>query len=245
MTNTDEQVVTFTRLQRSFHNHLIHFMVFFIITGLPLFSSYFSFIGLWFSIPFDFIGNTFPELAASGVTDSQRLAAGLQVCRVLHRITALFFILMAIPFAVTQLAQIRKWAIWPENSWHPAGLIDGFKGLWVNYVSLGHARIGKYNVGQKLFAWTMIAAMTAITASGFVLMFRGLFSDPISEVSRLIHAASFVVIAVFLIFHLYLSMLPMNREARNAMFDNGRLPMAYVKSHHPIWYEKLTGKNAG
>jgi hypothetical protein len=25
---------------------------------------------------------------------------------------------------------------------------------------------------------------------------------------------------------------------------NGFLPIDYVKSHHPIWYEKLTGKSA-
>jgi cytochrome b subunit of formate dehydrogenase len=34
----------------------------------------------------------------------------------------------------------------------------------------------------------------------------------------------------------------MNRQALNAMFGDGRLPIDYVKSHHPIWYEKLTGK---
>jgi hypothetical protein len=26
------------------------------------------------------------------------------------------------------------------------------------------------------------------------------------------------------------------------MFGDGCLPIDYVKSHHPIWYEKLTGK---
>jgi cytochrome b subunit of formate dehydrogenase len=34
----------------------------------------------------------------------------------------------------------------------------------------------------------------------------------------------------------------MNRQALNAMFEDGRLPIDYVKSHHQIWYEKLTGK---
>jgi formate dehydrogenase subunit gamma len=57
-----------------------------------------------------------------------------------------------------------------------------------------------------------------------------------------VHAASFVVIGMFLIVHLYLSLLPMNRQSLNAMFEDGRLPIDYVKSHHPIWYEKLTGK---
>ena len=244
MSNRQETIIAFTRLQRSFHNHLLHFMVFFIITGLPLLSTSFSFLGSLFALPYDFIGSVYTDLSTSGLTDNDRLALGLQVARVIHRITALLFIIMAIPFVVVQLAQIRQWAIWPEDSWSPMAFLDGIKGLWVNYVSLGHARFGKFNIGQKLFAWTMIAAITAITASGLVLMFRDFFSQGIQEFSRFVHAASFVVIGVFLIVHLYLSLLPMNRQALHAMFGDGSLPMDYVKSHHQIWYEKLTGKSA-
>ena len=244
MSSDQETVVAFTRLQRSFHNHLLHFMVFFILTGLPLLSTSFSFLGSIFAIPYDFIGSVYTDLSTSGLTDNERLAAGLQVARVIHRLTALLFLIMAIPFVVVQLAHIRNWAIWPEKSWSPLAFFDGLKGLWVNYVTLGHARFGKFNVGQKLFAWTMIAAITAITVSGFVLMFRDHFSQGTQEFCRFVHAASFVVIGVFLIVHLYLSLLPMNRQALNAMFGDGILPIDYVKSHHQIWYEKLTGKNA-
>ena len=242
MSNDQETVIAFTRLQRSFHNHLLHFMVVFIITGLPLLSTSFGFLGSFFAIPYDFIGSVYTDLSTSGLTDSERLAVGLQVARVIHRITALFFIIMAIPYVIVHLINIRSWAIWPEDSWSPTAFFDGIKGLWVNYVTLGHARFGKFNVGQKLFAWTMIAAITAITVSGFVLMFRDHFSQGTQEFSRFVHAASFVVIGVFLIVHLYLSLLPMNRQALNAMFGEGELPIDYVKSHHPIWYEKLTGK---
>jgi formate dehydrogenase gamma subunit len=242
MSNHQETVIAFTRLQRSFHSHLLHFMVVFIITGLPLLSTSFSFLGSLFAIPHDFIGSVYTDFSTSGLTGNERLAAGLQVARIIHRLTALLFIIMAIPFVSVHLLNIRSWAIWPEDRWSPAAFFDGIKGLLVNYIFLGHARFGKFNVGQKLFAWTMIAAITAITASGFVLMFRDLFSQGIQEFCRFVHAASFVVIGVFLIVHLYLSLLPMNRQALNAMFGDGSLPIDYVKSHHLIWYEKLTGK---
>lgn len=244
MSNHQETLIAFTRLQRSFHNHLLHFMVFFIITGLPLLSTSFSFLGSLFAMPYDFIGSVYTDLSTSGLTDNERLAVGLQVARIIHRLTALLFLIMALPFVIVHLINIRDWAIWPEDSWRPATFFDGIKGLWVNYVSLGHARFGKFNVGQKLFAWTMIAAITAITASGFVLMFRDHFSQGTQEFCRFVHAASFVVIGVFLVVHLYLSLLPMNRQALNAMFGDGSLPIDYIKSHHQIWYEKLTGKSA-
>jgi formate dehydrogenase subunit gamma len=242
MSDNQKTIVAFTQLQRSFHNHLLHFMVFFIITGLPLLSTSFSFLGSLFAIPYDFLGSVYTDLATSGLTDNERLALGLQVARVIHRVTALFFVIMAIPFVAVQLIHIRSWAIWPEDSWRPATFFNGIKGLWVNYIAFGHARVGKFNVGQKLFAWTMIVTITAITASGFVLMFRDLFSQGIQEFCRFMHAASFVIIGVFLLVHLYLSLLPMNRQSLYAMFRDGRLPIDYVRSHHPIWYEKLTGK---
>ncbi len=112
--------------------------------------------------------------------------------------------------------------------------------MWTNYISFGHVRIGKYNVGQKLFAWTMIVTISAITLSGLILMFRGHFSEGVQEFSRFVHAASFVIISVFLIVHLYLALLPMNRQALSAMFGDGTMPVDYVRSHHPIWYEDLT-----
>jgi len=245
MNNHAENISAFTRLERSFHKHLLHFMVFFIITGLPILSTNFSFLGSIFAIPYDFIGSVYTDLSTSGLTDNERLAVGLQVARVIHRITALFFLILAIPFVVIQLAQIRSWQIWPEDSWGPVAFFDGIKGLWVNYVSLGHVRIGKFNVGQKMLAWTMIVCITAITVSGFVLMFRDLFSQEIQEFCRFVHAASFVVIGVFLIVHVYLATLAMNRQALTAMFGDGNLPVDYVKSHHPIWYEKLTGEKPG
>ena len=49
------------------------------------------------------------------------------------------------------------------------------------------------------------------------------------------------VIGVLLFIHTNLALLPMNRPALHAMFRNGFLPVDFVKSHHPIWYERLNG----
>ena len=77
MSNHPDTIMAFTRLQRSFHNHLLHFMVFFIITGLPLLSTSFSFLGSIFAIPYDFIGSVYTDMSTSGLTDNERLAVGI------------------------------------------------------------------------------------------------------------------------------------------------------------------------
>jgi formate dehydrogenase gamma subunit len=241
MNEQSKTIVAFTQLQRSFHNHMLHFMIFFILTGLPLLSTRFSFLASLFAIPYDFLGGVYTHMAATGLTDNERLAAGLQVARGIHRVMALLFVISAIPFVTVHLIHIKRWAIWPEESWGPTAFFKGIKGLWDNYVAFKHVRIGKFNIGQKLFAWTMIATMTAITASGFVLMFRDFFPQGFQEFCRLVHAACFVVIGLFLIVHLYLALIPMNRPSLYAMFKDGNLPVDYVRDHHEIWYEKLTG----
>ncbi|MGV8075347.1 MAG: cytochrome b/b6 domain-containing protein [Syntrophobacteraceae bacterium] len=243
MSNQREEVLAFTKGTRSFHNHLLHFMVFFIITGLPIFSPSFSFLASLFAIPYDFLGSVNPgqALATTGLTDNERLAFGLQAARVIHRVIALFFVIMAIPFVVVQLKEVRRWIIWPEDRWSFAALIDGVKALITEYVFLKPARIGQFNVGQKLLTWVMIFAVPSITVSGFVLMFRDQFSPGAQEFFRFVHAASFVIIGVMLLLHIYLATSPLNRAAFHAMFGDGALPLDHVQEHHPIWYEKLKG----
>ncbi len=238
-TNGETYIIAFNGLQRWFHKHIIHFMVIFIITGLPIFSTHFSFLASFFCVPADFITSTDPELATVGLTSADQLARGLQVARVLHRFTALLFILTAIPFAFHMLINIRRWKLWPEESWSPAALLKGFGELWKTYILFGHGRFGKFNTGQKLFAWSMIISVIAITGSGFMLLFRDAFPVAVQEQARLVHAAAFIMITLLLPVHIYLSLIPMNRHGLRAIFRDGNIPVSTIREHHPIWYEQL------
>ena len=238
-TNCETNIIAFNGLQRWFHKQIIHFMVIFIITGLPIFSTKFSFLASFFSVSADFITTADHELATVGFTSAELLAKGLQVARVLHRFTALLFILTAIPFAIHMLINIRQWKVWPEESWSPAALLKGFGELWKTYILFGHGRFGKFNTGQKLFAWTMIISVIAITGSGFILMFRDFFTIALQEQARFIHVVSFIIIFLFLPIHIYLSLIPMNRHGLRAIFRDGNMPVSTIKEHHPIWYEQL------
>lgn len=238
-TNGETTILAFNGLQRWFHKHIIHFMVIFIITGLPIFSSHFSFLAAFFSVSTDFMGSADPALATLGLTSAERLAGGLQVARVLHRFTALLFLLTAIPFVIHMLINIRQWKLWPDESWSPVSLLKGFSELWKTYILFGHGRFGKFNTGQKLFAWSMIICVIAITGSGFMLMFRDTFSTAAQEQARLVHGISFILIGLLLPVHIYLSLIPMNRHGIRAIFRDGNIPLSIVREHHPIWYEQL------
>jgi len=243
-TNGETYIIAFNGLQRWFHKHIIHFMVIFIITGLPIFSTKFSFLASFFSVSADFITTADHELATVGFTSAELLAKGLQVARVLHRFTALLFILTAIPFAIHMLINIKNWKLWPEESWSPIALLKGFGELWKTYILFGHGRFGKINTGQKLFAWTMTVCVIAITGSGFMLLFRDAFTVALQEQARLVHAAAFMIICLLLPMHIYLSLIPMNRYGIRAIFRDGNIPVSTIREHHPIWYEQLKKEGA-
>ncbi|UJF18693.1 cytochrome b/b6 domain-containing protein [Vibrio sp. SS-MA-C1-2] len=229
MTNSDTKIQAFNGMQRWYHKHIIHFMFFFIITGLPVFSESFSWIGYIFAIPFDFFSGG----------NSVVLADGLNTARMIHRLTAFFFVLSSIPFIFTMLKDIKKWQIWPEDKWTISALIDGFKQVFYTYSTFKHSQMGKYNVAQKLMAWAIIGSMIGITLSGFGLMFRGMISIELQEICRSLHAICFVALAIMLIVHIYFSTFPMNRDGLKAMFGDGTLTLEQIKHHHPLWYKKI------
>jgi formate dehydrogenase subunit gamma len=227
------RVQAFNTLQIWFHKHIIHFMVLFILSGLPILSHAFDWIAYVFGVPVSFFGQQQSYEAI--------VAGGVQTARVLHRVAALLFFLTAIPFSLGQLMHVREWHIWPER-YSLSGAWDGVRELIRCYVFFQPPRFGKYNIGQKALAWFMILAMLLLSLSGLVLWFRDSFSPAIWSFSRFVHDAVFLLTALALIVHVYLGTHPINRESLRAMFGNGEMDLEFIKHHHPLWYEKLIKK---
>ncbi len=222
------QVRAFTHFQRFYHRHLIYLMFFFILSGLPLISESFHWIAYVFSFPFNFLSEG----------NADMLAIGMQVVRVVHRVTALIFVLITIPFGIVMLLRVNRWQVWPER-WGVSALAEGAGELKKNYVEFGHARFGKYNMGQKAAFWAFFFGLLVILASGFVLWFRDLFSPAAIDAARIGHDIAFAIIVLTLVMHIYFGLFPRNRYGLEAMFRTGTVDEDIVKEHHGAWYEKI------
>ncbi len=220
----NKNIIAFSPAQIFYHKSIIVLMFFFVLTGLPIISSSFHWIAYGFGLPFDFIGEQ----------NGAALTLGIQVCRMIHRVAALLFFLISIPFAGMQLLQIGKWHIWPESE------ADGLAGLKSSYIDFKQARQGKYNAGQKIAAYIFIITICLLAFSGFVLWFRGLFSPATWDLARTLHDIGFALLLPTLLGHIYFGVHPLNRAGFKAMFGNGELESKEVASHHPLWFEKLT-----
>lgn len=228
---SQKEITLFTNSQMWYHMHIIHFMFLFIITGLPLVSEWFWWLAFMFGVPFSVF---------SGVTANEEIVAtGIQVCRIIHRFTAVLWILLSIPFVINMLPKICSWGITPRRrkgqSWSEY-VKEGLNDTKAIYIDWQYPKyMGKYNLAQIAAAWAVIFICLVMLFSGCILWFRTLFDFSPSFVAamRVTHFAGFACMVLFLIFHIYFAVHPVNKAGYKAMFRTGTDTVEHAKKKHP------------
>lgn len=222
-----KKITVYSNMERWFHSHLVHFVAFMFISGLPVLSHKFDFIAY---------GAGIPMAALTGNGDI--LSAGMSLMRFIHYSSAFLLTMMAIPFSVMMLRKFTKLSMWPDK-WGVKATIDGFKEMWKFYINQEHVRFGKMNAGQKFFAQGVVIFMIVLTVSGYMLIFRDAFSVETAALARGAHAIAFIFLSCLLMIHVYLATHPTNKNSYSAMFKTGKMDEEFIKDHHGIYYDKL------
>lgn len=233
MTNTQTKaktVLAYSSLEMWFHKHMIHFVAFLSISGLPILSDKFQFIAYGLGYPVNFF--------TGDMNTEHILASGISFLRVIHWASAFALTGIMVPFVISMLRKVLTLSIWPDR-WGAVAIIDGVGEMKKNYIDLEHAEFGKMNTGQKASAWVITVCMITIVVSGYMLVFRSTLTHDFISLARGAHAISYIILAVTLIVHIYFATHPANRAAYKAMFKTGEMDEDYVKEHHALWYRKL------
>ena len=99
---------------------------------------------------------------------------------------------------------------------------------------------GKYNGGQKLLFWLLVACMVLLTLSGLVIWrayFSGLFAIGIVRLGSVVHAAAAAFMIALIMVHVYAAIW--TKGTIRAMWY-GTVGRAWAKQHHPAWYKEQT-----
>jgi len=100
--------------------------------------------------------------------------------------------------------------------------------------------IGKYNPGQKLLFWTLLACMLVLLVSG-VVIWRAYFSQYFGitsiRLAALLHALAAFVLVLSIIVHIYAGIWI--KGSVGAML-HGWVSRAWAKKHHELWYREVT-----
>ncbi len=100
---------------------------------------------------------------------------------------------------------------------------------------------GKFNGGQKLLFWLLVACMALLILSGIVIWrayFSFLFPIAVIRFSSVVHAVAATIMIALIIFHIYAAIW--TKESIDAMLY-GRVRRAWAKQHHPTWFREMTG----
>ncbi len=194
----------FTELQMVTHKHLIHFTLIFIVTSLPMvYEPAFSWIATLFGAPVaPFMGGA---LSPAG---PEAYVMGMQILRILHRVAAILLLVWAAIFIIKDAKNIPMWEILPKGS-----LRDAIRELIKYYVRGERPRLGKYNLGQKVYAWSVFVIAVIMYTTGFIMWFRTMFSVEVVEICHLIHSIFFFVLVPALITHILRDRTASQRDA--------------------------------
>jgi formate dehydrogenase subunit gamma len=183
---------------------------------------------------------TFILLALSGLAFfhplfyplSQLFGGGVWT-RILH---PFFGVLMTLSFGI-MFANYRKPNIMTTVDWewlrHVREVVDGD--------DRHMPEAGKFNGGQKLLFWLLVASMALLILSGIVIWrayFSFLFPPLAIRLASVVHAIAATVMLALIIFHIYAGIW--TRESLDAMLY-GWVRRAWAKQHHPAWFRQITG----
>ncbi|MDR5783947.1 formate dehydrogenase subunit gamma [Caballeronia sp. LZ065] len=102
--------------------------------------------------------------------------------------------------------------------------------------------IGKYNAGQKLLFFVMVASLVLLLLSGIVIWrryFAFYFPITVVRVASVVHAATAFVLIVSIIVHIYAALWI--KGSIGAM-TRGTVTFGWARKHHPKWFREMIGK---
>ena len=102
--------------------------------------------------------------------------------------------------------------------------------------------IGRYNPGQKILFWVLLASMIVLLVSGVAIWqpyFAPSFSIGTIRFGALMHALGALALILLIIVHVYSSFWV--KGSTEGMLS-GKVSRAWAKAHHPKWYEEVARK---
>jgi formate dehydrogenase subunit gamma len=99
--------------------------------------------------------------------------------------------------------------------------------------------VGRYNAGQKMLFWIMLATIPVLLLTGIVIWrpwFAQYFPIDAVRVAVLLHAVCAFVIIAGIIVHIYAAFWV--RGTLGAML-RGTVTRAWAAKHHPGWYRRM------
>ena len=157
-----------------------------------------------------------------------------QMARILHPILGVV-VFLALMFLFIRLVKynlpVREDLIWVRN------IKSVLQGKHVKDL-----QVGKYNAGQKLLFWGIMALITTLLLSGIVIWrayFAEYFPIPVIRIGLLLHSLAGICLILLVIGHAYMGFWV--KGSISGMIT-GYVSRLWAKTHHDRWYRQISSK---
>jgi formate dehydrogenase subunit gamma len=100
--------------------------------------------------------------------------------------------------------------------------------------------IDRFNPGQKYFFWAMLAAGLVLLITGVAMWFPASMPRDLRPVVILIHVAAALVTVGAFIIHVYMGTAVVRGGFTSII--RGEVSPEWARTHHRLWYYRVTGK---
>lgn len=101
--------------------------------------------------------------------------------------------------------------------------------------------VGKYNYGQKMVFWAMVASLAVLVVTGFIFWrpwFAPFFPVDLLRAAALLHAVAAVVLIAATIIHVYAALWV---KGTTRAMTRGTVSEDWARLNHPLWHKEMTG----
>src|SRR5271157_2329138 len=100
---------------------------------------------------------------------------------------------------------------------------------------------GFFNGGQKLMFWEIVCGSIAYLITGVIMWFPTPFGRILVSISYVIHDISALIMLAGIFVHTYLSTF--GEPGTIQAMTRGTVSEAWAWTHHPAWYQEVTGRD--
>ena len=107
-----------------------------------------------------------------------------------------------------------------------------------------HPPAYKFNAGQKILYWVVMASGAAMIVTGFMLMFPFYYGTTVAnmELALIFHAVVGMLFVALILGHIYLGTVGM--EGAFETMADGDADLNWAKEHHALWYQDEMARDA-
>ncbi len=108
------------------------------------------------------------------------------------------------------------------------------------YISGKHEELpeaGKFNGGQKLYAWVVFISAFLFFLSGIAMWFPENFDISLVRWAVVLHTLTFIVAGAFTVIHIYMGTIGVPGSIWGMI--GGKVSSTWAKFHHPKWYKEV------